>query len=247
MGLDPTAFSDYIVFVDESGDHGLRSIDKDYPVFALSLCVVSKDDYARTVVPSFQAFKFKYWGHDAVILHEHEIRKQRRDFAFLASDRELRSAFMEELTSLVENAPIDIIASVIDKNALRAKYPNPWNPYEIALRFCLERLLRFLLERGQAGRTAHVIFECRGEEEDRALELEFRRICHDNVQFGQVRHDFSQLQLEARFARKSVNSTGLQLADLTARPMGLSVLRPDQRNRAFDAIEGKIYQRKVFP
>lgn len=29
----PTSFSKYIVYVDESGDHGLQNIDKNYPYF----------------------------------------------------------------------------------------------------------------------------------------------------------------------------------------------------------------------
>lgn len=35
----PTArrFSDYVVYVDESGDHSLASIDRDFPVFVLAL------------------------------------------------------------------------------------------------------------------------------------------------------------------------------------------------------------------
>ncbi|HFD87807.1 MAG TPA: DUF3800 domain-containing protein, partial [Gammaproteobacteria bacterium] len=31
--------SEYIVFVDESGDHGLRSIDEAYPIFVLAFCI----------------------------------------------------------------------------------------------------------------------------------------------------------------------------------------------------------------
>ena len=34
--------SDYVVYVDESGDHSLASIDTSYPVFVLALCVVHK-------------------------------------------------------------------------------------------------------------------------------------------------------------------------------------------------------------
>ncbi len=36
-------------------------------------------------------------------------------------------------------------------------------------------------------------------------------------------------------------SSGLQLADLVARPIGLNVLRPDQENRAFDILKRKFY------
>lgn len=46
---------------------------------------------------------------------------------------------------------------------------------------------------------------------------------------------------------KKANSSGLQLADLTARPIGLNFLRPEQNNRAFDIIKGKIYGYKKFP
>ncbi len=39
---------------------------------------------------------------------------------------------------------------------------------------------------------------------------------------------------------KKSNSTGLQIADLTARPIGIKTLRPDQPNRAYDIIEKKL-------
>ena len=32
-------FSDFMVYVDESGDHSLTSIDKNYPIFVLAFCV----------------------------------------------------------------------------------------------------------------------------------------------------------------------------------------------------------------
>jgi len=38
-------FSDSIVDVDESGDHGLTSIQEPYPVFVLSFCIFHKDEY----------------------------------------------------------------------------------------------------------------------------------------------------------------------------------------------------------
>lgn len=35
-------FSDYIVYVDESGDHSLDSINSEYPLFVLSFCIFRK-------------------------------------------------------------------------------------------------------------------------------------------------------------------------------------------------------------
>ena len=43
----PARFSDYVVYVDESGDHSLASIDPDYPVFVLALCVFHKRHYSE--------------------------------------------------------------------------------------------------------------------------------------------------------------------------------------------------------
>ena len=50
-----------------------------------------------------------------------------------------------------------------------------------------------------------------------------------------------QLPFEIVFATKQVNSTGLQLADLVARSIVISVLRPGQENRAFDVLKRKFY------
>ena len=49
------------------------------------------------------------------------------------------------------------------------------------------------------------------------------------------------MPLEIVFADKKANLPGLQLADLVARPVGMSILRPVQANRAFEVLEGKFY------
>ncbi len=58
-------------------------VDPSYPVFVLSFCIFRKDDYAGVVAPALQNFKFRFFGHDLVILHNHEIRKALGDFRFL--------------------------------------------------------------------------------------------------------------------------------------------------------------------
>ncbi len=60
-------FSDYIVYVDESGDHGLNTIDPNYPVFVLAFCIFKKTDYWQQTVPAIQEFKFNHFGHDQAI------------------------------------------------------------------------------------------------------------------------------------------------------------------------------------
>ncbi len=240
-------FSEYIAYVDESGDHGLDSIDPQFPVFALSLCLLKKEEYIDTIVPAFQRFKFDVWGHDAVVLHENAIRKSKGDFAFLLTDPDLRRRFYDELNKLVETTPMTIFASVIDKQKHRAQYIDPWSPYRIGLLFCMERLLKRLMGDGQAGKTVHIVFESRGKVEDKELKDAFHRICENRKNWGYRSLDFSLIDFRPVFVKKAANATGLQLADLTARPIALSQLRPDQPNRAFDIIKPKIGDLKCFP
>lgn len=227
-------FSDFLVFVDESGDHGLDSIDPGYPVFVLAFCVMRKADYMFDIVPTIQAFKFKHFGHDNVILHERDIRKDIGAFAFLKS-KEKKTAFLDELTQIVAAVPFTLVCSVIRKEALKQRYANPENPYHVALGFGLERVHYFLQAQGTGTARTHVMVERRGKKEDAELELEFRRICDG----GNYNDD--QMPLEIVFADKKANLPGLQLADLVARPVGMSILRPGQANRAFEVLEGKFY------
>ena len=45
---------------------------------------------------------------------------------------------------------------------------------------------------------------------------------------------------EIVFANKTTNSAGLQIADLTARPIGRHELNANQPNRAWETIEPKL-------
>lgn len=227
-------FSNFVDYVDESGDHGMSNVDPNYPIFVLAFCVFHKRHYCEKVVPALQKFKFNQFGHDLVVLHELEIRKEKGDFTFFQS-RQQKESFIGELTTIIEASNFILISCVIDKLQLRAKSITPPNPYHVALGFCLDTLYEFLQEKGQDQRVTHVIVERRGKKEDNELELEFRRICDGANRFG------TTLPFDVIFADKRVNSTGLQLADLVARPIGLSVLRPQQENRAFEVLKRKFY------
>lgn len=227
-------FSDYIVYVDESGDHSLASIDQGYPVFVLALCVFHKRHYAEKIVPAVEKLKFNYFGHDSVVLHENEIRKQKGDFAFL-SHRPTRDEFMGRLSSVMDASNFILIACVVDKVRLSRSEGANSNPYHIALGVCLEALREFLAEKKQDEFKTHVLVECRGKKEDAELELEFRRICDGDNPGGRV------LPFDIVFADKKTNLAGLQLADLVARPVGINYIRPDQDNQAFEMLKKKFF------
>lgn len=226
-------FGEYIVYVDESGDHGLRNINPDYPVFVLAFCIIHKQEYLNQIVPKIQELKFRYFGHDMVILHEAEIRKSKKPFDILLNPH-VRRDFMTDLSAIIENSPFTLVASCILKNEFSQRHGVDSNPYHIAMEFGLERVFMELQSRGQRAQLTHVVFEQRGLQEDQALELEFRRI-----------KDRSRMEglgetLDIVMASKQVNSAGLQLADMVARPIGRHLLNPDQPNRAFEILEAKF-------
>ena len=227
-------YSSYIVYVDESGDHALQTIDPQYPVFVLAFCVFHKRHYSEKIVSALEKFKFNHFGHDHVILHEHDIRKEKGFFTFF-KNREHKSSFITELASIIEVSNFILISCVIDKERLKNKNGTSLNPYHIALGFCLETLYQFMQEKKQEEKMTHVVVECRGEKEDKELELEFRRVCDGENGLGKP------LPFNVVFASKKVNSCGLQLADLVARPVGLSVIRPQHQNRAYEVLKKKFY------
>jgi len=123
---------------------------------------------------------------------------------------------------------------VIRKESLKGKVDDGVNLYHVALRLGLERIFHFLASKGQESSTTFVVFEARGRNEDKDLELEFRRVCDGQNSLN------AQLPFDVIIADKQCNSSGLQLADLVARPIGRKTLKPEQPNRAYDTLATKF-------
>ena len=237
---------DYIVYVDESGDHNLVDFDPHYPRFVLAFCIVKIDHYVDHVVPFVQRLEFDFFGHDMVVLHEREIRQRAQPFDILMRE-DTRTKFMGRLDELISSSRIGIVATVIRKPEFRDRRGSQLNPYE----FGLERVFLQLQARGQVGRKTFVVFEGRGRVEDKELELAFRRILDTTKMRGMAQ------TLDFMCVDKKTNSSGLQIADLVARPIGIHDLRPKQPNHAWDVIETKLvksddgqvrgYGLKIYP
>jgi len=228
------AHSDYIIYVDESGDHGLQSVDPTYPLFVLTFCVFEKKYYSHVVTPTLRMLKFSTFGHDMVILHERDIRRKTSSFSSL--NKEQREQFLATVTHLIGQTDFTLISVVIDKFKFKKNGPIETHIYHLAMQLGLEKVYQFIQSRDQKDRLTHIIFEARGRTEDIALELEFQRVCN--------RYNSLQVQLPFKIiiANKQTNSEGLQFADMIARPIGISVLRPKQPNRAIEILEKKFYQ-----
>lgn len=233
-----SALGDFVIYVDESGDHSLTSIDPSYPIFVLAFCLIEINNYTKFIAPDLQELKFKYFGHDLSVLHERDIRKAKGDFSVLFRDK-TREKFQNELSQIIERAQFSILASPIDKKEFAAHNSVGVNPYSVAIGDALKTLFGQLKTLGQAGRRTAVIVESRGPKEDRELQYAFQRLLDLDVPPG-IKGAFELLS-----ANKSSNCLGLQLADLVARPIGIRYLRPDQTNRAFEVIKPKLITQRL--
>jgi hypothetical protein len=227
-------FSDYIIFADESGDHGIATINPENPIFVLAFCIFRKSDYISIVKQTVAKLKIDFWGHDLVILHNHEIRKSKGEFTFLFNE-EIRRIFLHALNEMVRLIPFSIIATAIDKRQL-VDASNLPNPYVIALGSCLKQTEEFLQIQHQDRLLTHIIAESRGKPEDRDLRIAFDHIAAQTEYYP----------LDIRFANKQTNSCGLQIADLVAHPIARHIIKKDQPNKAFDIVKEKLIGHPIY-
>ncbi len=242
--------SEYIAFFDECGDHTLEMIDKDFPLFLLATVLIRRVDYVEQIVPLITKLKLGYWIHEGVNLHSRDIRKAKGPFRFLQLP-DIRSAFMDELSSLMQTLPYKLFVSAIRKDQHKHRYgPYAENPYDLALKFTLERLIHFVESKDLI--ELPFVAEARGKKEDETLERCFYRIMSEGTKFIDASR-FKSLNCPLVFRNKFDNIAGIQLADLCAHPCARHILMPKQSNRAYDIVKDKIYRYKgvagwkVFP
>lgn len=212
----------YIVYVDESGEASTAAVDKAYPVFVLACCVFDVETYINEIVPGFQKLKFDWFGHDQVIFHSSDIRRRRGDFQFLADpDRERR--FSLELSEFIRTADFEIYAETIAKSEVLSE--SGVDLYPRAVVSSLRRIQAAGRKPGRVETDPAVVFESRGRVQDET-----------------VRKALAAMEWKGptRFSSKASLSTGLQIADLIARPIGLNSLGRGIVNAPFELLREKL-------
>jgi hypothetical protein len=242
--------SRYLAFFDECGDHSLKHIDQDFPVFVLATIVIERQVYVKQAVPAFAELKVDSWHHEGVNIHNREIRKATGDFSFL-QNASRRASFLPKISALVEDIPFHLFISAVRKDLHLKRYGAiADNPYQLALKFTMERIAHLLESSGET--TLPIIAEARGANEDQDLEATFYRVMMHGTDFVSGNR-FSKLNCPITFRRKYDNIVGTQLADLCAHPSARKILFPDRPNIAFNSVRPKLYQEngisgwKVFP
>ncbi len=231
--------SKFIGFFDECGDHSMEKIDKDFPIFLLCLTIIERETYAKKIVPEMTILKLKYWNHEGINLHSRDIRKASGPFSFLQVP-EKRTVFLSDISCFMTKMPYTVFAICINKSKQLKKHGiQADNPYEIALKLGMELVVQFLEQKGET--ELPIIAESRGKREDAELEKAFYELIAcgtDSIDSNRVK----RLTLPLVFWDKRANISGLQMADLAAYPCARNILRPKQKNQAFEIIKDKIYK-----
>lgn len=110
----------YLLFLDESGDHGLNNIDPQYPVFVLCGIILSETSY-QILQSEAANIKQKFWGNKKVIFHSRDIRKCENEFTILF-DNGIKGNFYKAVNNMISKSDYTIITSAIQKENYIRRY-----------------------------------------------------------------------------------------------------------------------------
>ena len=224
-----------LLFLDESGDHNLRIIDDQYPVFVLGGVLVDGDYANGSMQEEFAQFKLELFGRADIALHTMDIVRQRNGFEDLA-DTEFRDRFYGSLKRLIGRLEFRVIACAIRKRDLLKRHgARVRDPYSLSLRVVAERMC---IAVGGESSGGAIIAESRGRALDRELELVWESLRLEGTNYCKaetIRENIVDFQIKS----KKENIAGLELADLVVSPIGRHVIgKPDRDD--WRSIEPKI-------
>lgn len=243
----------YFLFVDESGDPSLSSINADFPIFVLLGCLIEESEYFK-ICAEIERLKIDIFGSKNAILHSRDIRKCEGVFSMLF-DLELKERFYIELNRILEESSYLIISVGIKKQEFIDKYGKiADDPYELSLSFLLERAVM------ETDRNSHnnlaLIIESRGPKEDGILRKRYNRLLDKGS--GRISPERFKKRFESmEFKKKKENDCGLQIADLCAYPVARNMINPSEPYPAYEIVSKKFrrgpdgsiagYGLKIFP
>lgn len=214
------------VFIDECGQHSMKAKDA-YPVFVLAAAIVRDSDLG-VVEAEWRRWKREKLGSEDAIVHEPDVRKRTGPFRRTERGDEAIATLPDIISALDFSAVVVVVHRpnyVEDFGLGRLDESLPAHGYMMALDFLLERLA-FVLDSEYDGAIAQIVAESRGPKEDAMLQYEAARLQLEGTSYVSDAWFRQQFRPGIHFFGKSANSTGLQLADLLARPVGDRVIDP---------------------
>ncbi len=216
-----------LIFLDECGSHSLNPRDG-FPVFCL-LGVVVRESAWPELNEQWRKWKHEKLGDAEAVIHEPEIR--RGDWPFGGPGR---AELLGSMNAAIDGFDFTAVAVTIRRAEYAALVGTspldeslPSHMFLMSLDFLCERVVMALDSRFNGGR-GRVVAESRGPKEDATLQHEFARLHLQGTSYISSAWFRQQLHPGITFESKGgKHATGLQLADLAARPCAEKVAMPD--------------------
>ncbi|MBU3851251.1 MAG: DUF3800 domain-containing protein [Candidatus Paralactobacillus gallistercoris] len=253
----------YIIAMDESGTPTLKGIQRKIKnneqmqdndrFFTLSACAFNVNNFYNAK-DEVMKIKNKYWPdgkyqNARVCFHATEIKRHNRNTSFdLPNDT--YNLLVNDIKELLHCAPMKIFSATIDKYKHVEKYAfeysnpkiKPYYPYDLCVKFLLERLMMFLKPR----ETCVIILEARGKKEDKELLYKIKDIIDhgsgylDSSRFNKIQGVYFNPKWNNSNKEKSYWE--LELADLCCFAINHHFFNPNNIESTFINIEPKLYE-----
>jgi len=231
------------VYLDECGAHSLSANDK-FGAFALAAIIIP-DAHLETLDADWKAWKRTTLGAADALIHEPDVRRGDHSF-WLDGDRVRQAAAISSLSNQIASMQFEAVVCVVNRADYLKYYGRtrvddalPEHLYLMALTFLMERIV-MVLDQHYGGARARVFAESREKREDALLQYEYVRLHLDGTSFVAPSWFRHQLEPTIHFRIKKDNLTGLQLADLVARPCAEKVLAPESTPNRWSEVRSKL-------
>ena len=246
---------DWIINIDESGSPSLaqvlnakrtgKAVVESERHFTVTAAAIKMQNFetARDMVMSL---KNKYWKNalysykgveKRVCFHSREIRGRREAFNPSLIDYD---SFIADLSKLINDIPLTLYASHIDKVRHVNKYAYPMPTYDLCMTFVLERIIWDIGD----NQSCIIILESRGKKEDKELLDFIKQLMRNGSQycpswaFQKIKGVYFNPKWCA-MAQDKMSYWELELADLCAYPVQKFFVYGTQ-DKAFQTLLPKI-------
>ncbi len=248
----------YLMYIDESGDT-IPISQKGKKFLVLTGCIINEVDRV-SIETGLRDIKKKYFQNEDIEIKSNFLRYANPDIAFNSPlklhDREQYNNLETDVTSYLQNIPVEVLSVVIDKAAYWTQYPSQ-NPYEIAYLYLLERFQMFLKNKNGLGIC--IIDPREGQVEKTFIGDSLEKIHHAmRWQDGGIWKKCPNI-IERLLYSTSEGTVGIQISDLYCYPI-FHIFeynkKPEEYWRYNDVtlpklskVDGKLdgYGLKVFP
>ena len=225
------------MYLDESGNHDLKKIDPNYPVFVLGGVIVDESYAEAAMEEEVNQFKMSWFGSTSPVLHTADITRNRLEFEIL-KDSKTREGFLEDLNALMRRLEYSVVSAVVQKDRLPSRtgrFYRRLDLYSLSFEFLLEV---FHDEVHRARGRGRIVAERREPEFDKRLDDNWD--WHLKRGTGEISgRQISQRIKSLDLRSKAENIVGLQIADLVVTPIGRHMAgKPDRED--FEIVWSKM-------